>query len=343
MEADSNSAVKQGNHPEVIGIDLGGTAIKLGRFRRDGTCLQSLSVPTPQPALPEAVVEAMVDAIASLSPKDAQHNPKQPVLAIGVGTPGPVDAAGRIARVAINLTGWLDVPLADLLEAKTGCPTVVANDANCAGLGEAWLGAGRPFRNLIMLTLGTGVGGAIFLDGKLFTGHDGAAGELGLIALHPDGPTCNSGNRGSLEQYVSVQAIRRRTGKEPAELGTLAREGDRFALDFWESYGRDLGIGLASLIYVLTPEAILIGGGVSASAEFFFPAALAEIERRVLHTSRSGLQLLRAELGNQAGIVGAAKLAWQTVEASIPTMFENGNRDRIVGNHTTPVELRKDA
>ena len=291
--------------PEVIGIDLGGTAIKLGRFRQDGTSLQSLSVATPQPATPTAVVEVMVEAIASLRSTN-------PILkAIGVGTPGPADAAGRIARVAINLEGWHDVPLADLLEAKTGCPTVLANDANCAGLGEAWLGAGRRFRNLILLTLGTGVGGAIILDGKLFTGHQGAAGELGLIALNPDGPMCNSGNQGSLEQYASVQAIRRRTGKEPAELGVLARNGDKFALEFWESYGRDLGIGLSSLIYVLTPEAIVIGGGVSASAEFFFPAALAEIERRVLPSSRADLQLLTAELGNQAGMVGAAKLAWQ--------------------------------
>lgn len=293
---------------EVIGIDLGGTAIKLGRFREDGTCLQSLTVATPQPATPTAVVEAMAEVIISLS------NPKQnAIAAIGVGTPGPADAAGRIARVAINLTGWHDVPLADMLEAKMGCPTVLANDANCAGLGEAWLGAGRKFRNLILLTLGTGVGGAIILEGKLFTGHQGAAAELGLITLNPDGPMCNSGNQGSLEQYVSVQAIRRRTGKEPAELGVLAKQGDKFALDFWESYGRDLGAGLASLIYVLTPEAIIIGGGVSASAEFFFPATLREIEQRVLPSSRTGLQLLPAELGNQAGMVGAAKLAWQRV------------------------------
>jgi len=294
------------SEPEVIGIDLGGTAIKLGRFRQDGTCVQSLSVATPQPATPSAVVEVMVEAIASLRSTNVTLH------AIGVGTPGPADAAGRIARVAINLAGWHDVPLADWLEAKTGCPTILANDANCAGLGEAWLGAGRRFANLILLTLGTGVGGAIILDGKLFTGHQGAAGELGLIALNPDGPACNSGNQGSLEQYVSVQAIRRRTGKEPAELGVLARNGDQFALDFWESYGRDLGIGLASLIYVLTPEAIVIGGGVSASAEFFFPSALAEIERRVLPSSRASLQLLTADLGNQAGMVGAAKLAWQT-------------------------------
>lgn len=289
--------------PQVLGIDLGGTAIKLGRFAQDGTCLQTLSIPTPQPATPEAVLVDMVGAIAEI-------DPEQRAVAIGVGTPGPTDATGRIARVAINLVGWQDIPLADWLEAKTGRPTVIANDANCAGLGEAWLGAGRWYRNLILLTLGTGVGGAIILDGKLFVGHHGTAGELGLITLNPDGPPCNSGNQGSLEQYASVQAIRRRIGMEPDELGAMALAGDPKALEFWQDYGRDLGAGLTSLIYVLAPEAIVIGGGVSASADFFFPAVQTEIERRVLPSSRAGLQLLRAELGNQAGIVGAAKLAW---------------------------------
>ena len=259
-------------------------------------------VATPQPATPEAVLAVMVDVIALL-------DPARNCIAIGVGTPGPADASGRIARVAINLANWHDVPLADWLEAKTGLTTVLANDANCAGLGEAWLGAGRRFRHLILLTLGTGVGGAIILDGKLFTGHQGAGAELGLITLNPDGPLCNSGNRGSLEQYVSVPAIRRRTGLEPAELGALAKAKDPNALTFWQNYGKDLGAGLASLIYVLTPQAIVIGGGVSASAEFFFPAVQAEIERRVLPSSRAGLELLSAELGNSAGMVGAAKLA----------------------------------
>lgn len=303
MGTDPNLLYGQHSAPQVMGIDLGGTAIKLGRFLEDGTCLQSITVPTPQPATPSAVVEAIAEAIAACGGNE--------VKAIGLGTPGPADASGRIARVAINLAGWQDVPLADWLEAKTGLPTIIANDANCAGLGEAWLGAGRHFRNLILLTLGTGVGGAIILDGKLFTGHQGAAGELGLITVYPDGPECNSGNRGSLEQCVSVQAIRRRTGFEPEELGKRAKAGDREALAFWQDYGRDLGIGLTSLIYVLTPEAIAIGGGVSASAEFFFPAAKAEIERRVLPSSRADLQLLVAELGNTAGMVGAAKLAWQ--------------------------------
>jgi len=290
--------------PQVLGIDLGGTAIKLGRFSQDGACLQALTVPTPQPSNPEAVVRAIIQAIAQLDP---DHQAQ----AIGIGTPGPADATGRIARVAINLKDWHDVPLADWIEAKTGLPTTIANDANCAGMGEAWLGAGRWFRNLILLTLGTGVGGAIILDGKLFVGHHGTAGELGLITLNPDGPACNSGNRGSLEQYASVQAIRRRTGLEPDELGARAIAGDAKALEFWHHYGHDLGAGLASLIYVLAPEAVIIGGGVSASADLFFPAIQTELERRVLPCSLAGLQLLKAELGNQAGIVGAAKLAWQ--------------------------------
>lgn len=296
--------------PQVIGIDLGGTAIKLGRFTQDGICLQSLSVSTPQPATPAAVVAAMVNAIAQLDPDNQ-------CLALGVGTPGPTDASGRIARVAINLCDWRDVPLADWLEAKTGRPAVLANDANCAGLGEAWLGAGRCFRHLILLTLGTGVGGAVILDGNLFVGHQGTAAELGLITLNLDGPPCNSGNYGSLEQYVSVQAIRRRTGLEPAQLGTLAQAGDEKALTFWQQYGKELGAGLASLIYVLTPEAVIIGGGVSASAEFFFPSIHAEIECRVLPSSRTGLKILTAELGNQAGIVGAAKLAWNQVKEQV--------------------------
>jgi len=293
----------------VIGVDLGGTAIKLGRFTEDGVCLQALRIATPQPAFPETVVAAIAAAID-------QVDPASQAIAIGVGTPGPADAAGRIARVAINLAGWQNVPLANWLEAKTGRSTVLANDANCAGLGEAWLGAGRKFRHLILLTLGTGVGGAVILNGELFVGRSGTAGELGLVTLNPDGPPCNSGNNGSLEQYASIQAIRRRTGLDPAELGARAKAGNPEALAFWQAYGRDLGAGLASSIYVLTPEAIVIGGGVCGSAEFFFPTVNAEIQRRVLPSSREGLQLLCAELGNQAGMVGAARLAWQKIGGS---------------------------
>ena len=233
------------------------------------------------------------------------------IRAIGIGTPGPADLAGRIAKIAINLEGWIDIPVATLLQSRTGVPTVVGNDGNCAGLGENWLGAGRNYRNSILLTLGTGVGGAIFLDGALFTGHAGSAGELGLLTLEPAGYPCKSGNRGSLEQFLSGQAIRRIAGKEPQEMGRLAAVGDRSALEFWDSYGQNLGVGLTSILYILTPEVAIIGGGISASAQYFLPAAQREIDRRVMATSRPKFQLIAAELGNQAGITGAAKLAWE--------------------------------
>ena len=290
--------------PSVIGIDLGGTAIKLGRFTEDGTALAELTVSTPQPSTPEAVVDAMAIAVNQIDPQGE-------AIAIGVGTPGPADTTGRIARVAINLAGWKDVPLADRLEDKTGRPVILANDANCAGLGEAWLGAARDFQDSIMLTLGTGVGGAVILNGELFVGRHGTGAELGLITLNPEGHPCNSGNQGSLEQHVSVQAVRRRTGKEPHELAELAKNGDPQAIAFWEQYGRELAAGLASLVYVLTPEAIVIGGGISASLDLFSPSLTAEFETRVLPSSREGLQILPATLGNQAGRIGAAKLAWQ--------------------------------
>ncbi|MGF1541445.1 MAG: ROK family protein [Pleurocapsa sp.] len=287
----------------IIGVDLGGTAIKLGRFLPDGSCLESISLVTPQPPIPELVVRAIATAINQL-------NGDRQSIAIGFGVPGPTDTARRIAKKSINLEGWDDVPVADWLETQTKLPTILENDANCAGIGEVWLGVGRKFRDLILLTLGTGVGGAIFINGQLFTGRCGAAGELGLITLDLNGIPCRSGNQGSLEQHLSIGAIRRHTGFEPAELGKLARLGDQKALEFWSNYGKTLGAGLASLIYVLTPEAVIIGGGISASSEFFLPAAEQEINQRVLATSRPNLQLLAAQLGNKAGMLGAAKLAW---------------------------------
>ncbi len=292
--------------PEVLGIDLGGTAIKLGRFLEDGTCLQSLSLPTPQPALPIAVFETLMQGIHSLK---TDH-----CIAIGIGTPGPSDKTGRIAKLAINLPEWVNIPLADCVEKETNLPTTLSNDANCAGLGEAWLGAGRRFQNFILLTLGTGVGGAVFLNGELFTGLQGAGGELGLISINFDGPICNSGNRGSLEQYVSLQGIRRETGKEGLELAELAEKGDPEALAFWQHYGQLLGVGVANLVYILTPEAVILGGGLSASAKFFLPAMVTELNQRVLSPSRENLAIAVAELGNNAGMLGAAKLAWQMVK-----------------------------
>jgi glucokinase len=287
---------------QLIGIDLGGTAIKLGRFDRKGELLAELQVPTPQPAMPGAIAVVLADAVQQL-------DPDRLAPLVGIGLPGPMDAAGRVARVCINLPGWQQVPLAEWLEPQLQRRVTLANDGNCALVGEAWRGAAQGFRDVLLLTLGTGVGGGVLLGGQLFTGHGGAAAEPGLIGVDPEGPPCNSGNRGSLEQYCSIAGLGRLSPLDPAELCRLADGGDPLALAVWQRYGHWLGIGLSSLVYVLTPELVLIGGGLSAASHHFLPTVLAELEQRVQAESRTGLEVRRAALGNGAGRLGAARLA----------------------------------
>jgi glucokinase len=248
------------------------------------------------------VVIALVEAVQQLDPDGL-------ATCVGVGLPGPMDAAGRVARICINLPGWEQIPLAEWLEPQLQRRVTLANDGNCAVVGEAWQGAARGYRDVLLLTLGTGVGGGVLLGGSLFTGHGGAAAEPGLICIDPEGPACNSGNRGSLEQFCSIGALARESPLTPQELCRLAGNGDAEALAIWRRYGRHLGVGLSSLIYVLTPELVLIGGGLSAASEHFLPAALAEVEQRVQRESRQGLELRRCALGNGAGRLGAARLA----------------------------------
>ena len=287
---------------QLIGIDLGGTAIKLGRFSRSGELLAELQVPTPQPAMPGGVVMTIVEAVQQL-------DPDRLAPLVGVGLPGPMDAAGRVARVCINLPGWEQVPLAEWLEPQLQRHVTLANDGNCAVVGEAWTGAARGYDDVLLLTLGTGVGGGVLLGGQLFTGHGGAAAEPGLICVDPEGPPCNSGNRGSLEQFCSIAGLGRLSPLDPRELCRRADAGDAEALAVWQAYGRWLGIGLSSLVYVLTPQLVLIGGGLSAASAHFLPAAQAELEQRVQAESRAGLELRCAALGNGAGRLGAARLA----------------------------------
>jgi glucokinase len=287
---------------QLIGIDLGGTAIKLGRFSDSGALLAELQVPTPQPAMPGGVVMAIVEAVQQL-------DPDRLAPLVGVGLPGPMDAAGRVARVCINLPGWEQVPLAEWLEPQLQRRVTLANDGNCAVVGEAWTGAARGYDDVLLLTLGTGVGGGVLLGGRLFTGHGGAAAEPGLICVDPEGPPCNSGNRGSLEQFCSIGGLGRLSPLDPKELCRRADGGNGEALAVWRAYGRWLGIGLSSLVYVLTPRLVLIGGGLSAASAHFLPAAQAELEQRVQAESRAGLELRRAALGNGAGRLGAARLA----------------------------------
>ncbi len=290
------------NSPEVIGIDLGGTAIKLGRFSIDGHLLEDQQLQTPQPATPGAVCVALVEAIEAL-------DPDRRASIVGIGLPGPMDVEARVARVCINLPGWEEVPLADWLEPRLQRRVTLANDANCALVGEAWKGAAKGYSDVVMLTLGTGVGGGVMLSGQLFTGHNGAAAEPGLIGLDPEGPPCNSGNRGSLEQFASISALRRLWDGDPAELAALAANGDTEAQAVWSRYGSTLGVGISSLVYMLTPELVLVGGGISGAATHFLPSVRKEVAQRVQAMSRQGLRIDVCALGNGAGRLGAARLA----------------------------------
>ena len=297
---------------QAIGVDLGGTAIKLARVDRCGQVLAERELATPQPPVPGAVCMAIADAIDQL-------DPERQAAVVGVGVPGPIDAAGRVARIAINLPGWRRVPLADWLEARLDRPVVLANDGNGALLGEAWRGAARGEQNVLLLTLGTGVGGGVLLGGQLFTGPHGAAAEPGLIGVDPQGPDCLSGNRGSLEQFCSISGLRRLSLLEPRELCRRADAGEAEALAVWDRYGQLLGTGLSSLLYVLTPELVLFGGGVSGASHHFLPAVWREVEQRVMPESRQGLSLRRCALGNGAGRLGAAWLAFERFAPMPPT------------------------
>ena len=289
---------------QVIGIDLGGTAIKLARFSRSGDLLAEAQLPTPQPAVPGAVTMALCEAVEEL-------DPQRLAAVVGIGLPGPMDAAARVARVCINLPGWEEVPLADWLEPRLERRVTLANDGNCAVVGEAWRGAARGYGDVVLLTLGTGVGGGVLLNGSLFTGHNGAAAEPGLIGVDPEGHACNSGNRGSLEQFASIGALRRLSEREPRELARAAAAGDPEALAVWERYGSSLGVGITSLVYMFTPQLVLLGGGLAGAAPHFLPALRREVESRVQAVSREGLRIEACALGNGAGRLGAARLALQ--------------------------------
>ena len=292
------------NSSQVIGIDLGGTAIKLARFSRSGDLLAEAQLPTPQPAMPGAVTMALCEAVEEL-------DPQRLAAVVGIGLPGPMDATARVARVCINLPGWEEVPLADWLEPRLERRVTLANDGNYAVVGEAWLGAAQGYADVVLLTLGTGVGGGVLLNGSLFTGHNGAAAEPGLIGVDPEGPACNSGNRGSLEQFASIGALRRLSEREPRELGRAAAAGDPEALAVWDRYGSSLGVGITSLVYMFTPQLVLLGGGLAGAAPHFLPALRREVESRVQAVSREGLRIEACALGNGAGRLGAARLALQ--------------------------------
>ena len=288
-----------------LGLDLGGTNIKWVVVERDGDAWRPLGrdqVATPIGDAPDAVV-------AYLAAVGAQATGRWPgVASLGIGVPGLYDPAAGTARFFVNFpAGWAGTAMAGPIGATLGLPTFLINDARAFGLAELRLGAGRGASSMIGLTLGTGVGGVIAVDGRVLQGHDGTAGELGHQTIVPDGPWCGCGNRGCLEAFTRADQIAAACGTPTAEEAVArARAGDPRATEGLAQVGRYLGIGIANMVTVIAPDKVVIGGGIAAAADLLFGPIHAELRRRVRTTSLDEVEIVAAELGTWAGAIGAA-------------------------------------
>ena len=304
----------------VFGVDLGGTTVKLGYLDMDGNVWDEWEIPTRKEdsgslILPESA-KTILDKMAE------KGLTKEEVAGVGIGVPGPVNDEGVIFMAA-NL-GWGIMNINEELSALTGLPVKAGNDANVAALGEMWKGGGQGHKNLVAVTLGTGVGGGIIVNGQLLAGATGAGGEIGHIHVE-DAETgvCGCGNKGCLEQYASATGVVRlanralkasdrdsvlRTGEVSAKtVFDAVKAGDALAIEIAERFGEYLGKGLAAIAGVVNPEIFVIGGGVSKAGPVLLDYIKKYYTPYVFHGSRNALFAL-ATLGNDAGIYGAAKL-----------------------------------
>ena len=313
-----------------IGIDLGGTYIKYGLVSEAGEIIEKGKVVTPAGCGYAETAEVISSAVRELS---ARHGAQ--VSGVGIGAPGVVDGERGILRTSGNL-GWENKPLAEDLSERLGIPAVLTNDANAAAYGEYACGAGSEYKSVVLITLGTGVGSGIVLNGRLFEGFEGAGAELGHEVIRMGGEKCACGRRGCFEVYASAAALIRQT-KRAMERNTAsalwqlcggnpdkvngktafdgAKEGDATAKRVVNKYLSYLSEGLANIANTLRPEAILIGGGISAQGESLTEPLQKRVDKLMLgHGRYAPVKILTASLGNDAGLVGAAMLAKENRE-----------------------------
>jgi glucokinase len=304
-----------GSHGHAIGVDLGGTKILAGVVTRDGEVLRRHERPTPSDSQ-EAVLRELEAAVTELLTDD--------VRAVGFGVPGPLDLRrGRIFEM-VNLP-LKDCPLRDHMADRFGLPVGLDNDANAAAIGEWRVGAGRGVDDLVMLTLGTGLGGGVISGGKPFRGANGGGVELGHVVIVHDGRPCqgNCRGRGHLEPYVTGLAATRAAqeafgpGADAHRLVRLANEGDATARGIIAEIGRYLGSAMGSFANVFEPALIVIGGGFGVAAwEHLLPSAEEVLQREALPPMRDEVRVVKAELGTSAGLIGAAFVAFETLDAA---------------------------
>ena len=288
-----------------LGIDLGGTNLKFAVVERVGSDWRTIEhgqEPTRASGGPDAVVAQ----IASMALAAIGRWPD--IETVGIGVPGLYDPTRGTTRFLVNVPGdWDGRPLGAPVAAAVGVPVALINDARAFGLAELRLGAGRGASSLVGLTLGTGVGGVIAIDGQVHLGHDGTAGEVGHQTIDPDGPLCGCGNRGCVEAFARADRIAEACGTDGVEAAvTAARAGDERALAGMARVGAALGIGIANMIVVISPDRVVIGGGIAAAGELLLGPIREELRRRVHTTALDGVELVTAELGPLAGSIGAA-------------------------------------
>lgn len=306
-----------------IGVDLGGTNLRCALFDSTLTLLDRSERPTLAAEGSAAVIERLNDAIEEIVRRAGLA--KADIGAVGAGFPGPIDQRHGMVHSAPNLPGWKNVPLATVLSGSLNMPVFVENDANCACLGEHALGAGRGAQNMILVTLGTGIGGALIINGSLYTGRDGAAGELGHICVEFGGRQCGCGARGCIEAYGSATSIVRRfvehvrAGAASAlaqrldavtcrDIFRAAEAGDAAAGHIVEQTGQYLGVFASSLAETLNPELCVFAGGVVQAGEQLLATVRQTCQTRNGHPGRT-MGIVGPQLGQDAGLVGAAAYA----------------------------------
>lgn len=304
----------------AVGIDMGGTNMRLAVVSEDGTIINSTRYNTAARDGKDAVISRLSSATSELISEGRRHGT---VVGVGIGAPGLIE--NGVVRCSPNLPGWNNVPLKDLLEEAVSLPVFLENDANVVAYGEKSLGAGKGFNSLICITLGTGVGGGLILDGRIWKGAFGMAGEVGHVIVEPNGVQCSCGSRGCLETYASATGIVRMAREAVLRgdagwdmdnmttetLEASARGGDKIAASLFAVAGRSLGIGIASLLHILNPDAVVIGGGVSKAWDLFYPSLAKEINDRCFKEIAERTRILPASLGDRAGMLGAARLAFE--------------------------------
>lgn len=312
----------------IIGVDLGGTNIKGALLDTRGNIIVKEQTATQANTGPEIVAGRMSKMISSLEGLALSKGTS--LMGIGIGVPGQPDSRLGTVVYAPNLR-WRNIPLVEYLRRGTTLPIFLENDANLAALGEQWLGAGRGSMNMVMITIGTGIGGGLILNGRLYSGIKGTAGEIGHTIIDPNGPMCSCGRRGCLETMTSATAMVR-MAKEAIDLGEVtelskpenleardivlaAQSGDKIADQIIKTAAYYLGLGLGNVINLFNPEIIVVGGGVSKAGEILFAPLRAYARASSLESAAEAVRIVPAELGNDAGCIGAAGLVLQETEA----------------------------